>query len=78
MWPIQNQDHIDTPHPHKRETRKLRGIVPIQLLINRGISLNWAIDESSPTKFTFLYTMGFFTFLRKFTERFYLKSQVLT
>ena len=29
MWPIQNQDQIDTPHPHKRETSKLRGIVPI-------------------------------------------------
>ena len=29
MWPIKNQDHIDTPHPRKRETRELRGIVPI-------------------------------------------------
>ena len=54
--------------PLKKETSNFRGIVPIQFLINIKLSIKWALNESSPTKLTFLCIMGIFTFPRNFAE----------
>ena len=40
--------------PYKMKTSNFRGIVPIQFLISIKLSLKWALDESSLTRFTFL------------------------